>query len=187
MLSYKQSAEQADGFNWRAATYSFRSIPLRRSVEVNFYRLLCVRDVVPSPEGFPSFRHNLYQHSSKRRVGYVSDSFAVGLHIKFVLLVFHNLALFDVFQVNARVFYRRVLFASRDLNGHTRCGTWSLSLRLGKRRRAGGCHAGGENAQRTTQASKDKTRNVHVCLNHPPRKHRPWSSPSVPYFDAIPG
>src|ERR1700730_7301746 len=43
-------------------------IPLGRSVEVNLDRLFRAGNVVPPPEGFPSFRHNLYQHSPKRRI-----------------------------------------------------------------------------------------------------------------------
>src|ERR1700738_1993090 len=60
---------------------TFALIPLRRSVEVDLDGLFRACDVVPSPEGLPTFRYNLYQHSAKRSIRHVSDALAVGLHI----------------------------------------------------------------------------------------------------------
>ena len=105
-------------------------IPLGRAVEVNLDRVLRARDVVPSPKGFPSFRHNLYQHSAKRRVRYVSDSLAVGLHIQLELLIFRNFVFFDILQIHAGIFDRTIFIAAGDFNGYASVGQRALGLAL---------------------------------------------------------
>src|ERR1700693_723300 len=106
-------------------------IPLRRSVQMNLDRLLRARDVVPSPECFPSFRHNLYLYSSKRRIRDVRDSLTVGFHIEFELLVFRNFVFLDVLQINAGIFDRAFFIAAGDFNGYASVGQRALGLPLG--------------------------------------------------------
>src|ERR1700686_1363145 len=106
-------------------------IPFGRPLEMNLDRLFGPSDVVPSPEGLPPFGHYLYQHSTKRRIRYVSDPLAVGLHIQFELFIFRNFVFFDILQINAGIFDRTILIAAGDFNSYagTRQGALSLALR----------------------------------------------------------
>jgi hypothetical protein len=64
-------------------------VPLRRAFQMNLNGLLRIVDVVPVPVWFPSVRNDLNFHSSHRRIGYVSGSILVGLHLYFKFFVFY--------------------------------------------------------------------------------------------------
>ena len=105
-------------------------IPLGRPIEVNLDRVLRTRDVVPPPEGFPSFRDNLYLHPSKWGIWNMRDSLTVGLHIQLELLIFRNFVFFNILQIDAGVFDRTIFIAAGDFNGYASAWQRPLSLAL---------------------------------------------------------
>src|ERR1700719_3500227 len=105
-------------------------IPLGRSIEMNLDRLLRIRDVVPPPEGFPSFRDNLYLHSSKWRIRNMRDSLTVGLHIQLELFIFRNFVFFNILQIDAGIFDRTIFIATGDFNGYAGARQRPLGLAL---------------------------------------------------------
>ena len=105
-------------------------IPLGRSIEMNLDRLLRTRDVEPPPEGFPSFRDNLYLHPSKWGIWNMRDSLTVGLHIQLELLIFRNFVFFNILQIDAGVFDRTIFIAAGDFNGYASARQRALGLAL---------------------------------------------------------
>ncbi len=108
----------------------YGSVPLRRSFEMDLDGLLGIGDVKPPPVIMPAFGNHLNEDAAHGRVRNVRHSVAVCLHIEFQLLVFPDLALFDVFEVNAGVFNGRLFVAAGDFDGDARLGIGFRHSRL---------------------------------------------------------
>ena len=89
---------------------------------MDFNGLLGVADVKPPAVAFPTLSNHLDEHAAQRRIGNMRDAVAIGLHIQFHRLVFLNLMLFDVFEVDTRVFNRCFFIAAGHLNRDARFG-----------------------------------------------------------------
>lgn len=87
---------------------------------MDFYGLLRVSDVKPSPIALPAFGHNLDEHPPQGCVRNMRDAIAIGLHIQFRGLVFLDLVFFDVFEIYAGILNRCFFFAPRDFNRDAR-------------------------------------------------------------------
>ncbi len=92
--------------------------------------LLGVGDVKPPPVIMPAFGDHLNQDPAHGRVRNMGDAFTVCFDIEFQLLVFQDLALFDVFEVDAGVFNGRLFVAASDFDGDARLGIGFRRSRL---------------------------------------------------------
>ena len=90
--------------------------------------LFGVGDVKPAPVALPAFGDHLDEDAAHRRVRNVGDAVTICFNIEFELLVFPNLALFDVLEVDAGVFNRCLFVAASNFDGDAR-------LRIGFRHR----------------------------------------------------
>ncbi len=84
--------------------------------------LFGVGDVKPATIALPAFGNHLNQDAAQGRVRNVGDAFTICFDIEFQLLVFPDLALFDVFEVDAGVFHWRLFVAAGDFDGDARLG-----------------------------------------------------------------
>jgi len=81
--------------------------------------LLGIGDVIPSAVRLPTIGDYLNQHPAGRGLRDMRRPLLVGFHIQFYLLAFQELVLFDIFQIDAGIFNRRVFLAAGNLNGDT--------------------------------------------------------------------
>lgn len=139
---------------------------------MNFDGLFGVSDVKPSAVGFPAFRKHLNQHASERRVGNVRHAFPIGFHIQFHGLVFLDLMLFDVFEIDAGIFNRYFLSATGDFNGDACLWIGFGLARLGFRSRGRGIlrHDRAHQDKRCRERSRqqENSGNRHHLLEHHP-------------------
>ena len=148
---------------------------------MDFDGLFGIGDVKPTTVAFPTLGNHLDEHAAERRVGDMRNAVAIGLHIQFHRLVFLNLMLFDIFEVDTRVFNRCFFFAACYFNGDPGFGIGfgraGLFLRRGSGRilRRNSVREDQRCCEQRTQ--KNTSRVVrHLAEHHPLRKDGPRSS-----------
>lgn len=85
-------------------------------------------DVEPTSVRLPAFSDDLNQSPSEGGIGNVRDAIVVGFHVQLELFVFLNDVLFDVFQVNAGIFYGSLFVAAGNFDGDARLRIGLLNL-----------------------------------------------------------
>lgn len=112
---------------------------------MNFYELVRVRDVVPSSVGLPTVGNNLNESAAERRVGNMSDPFAIGFDVQLYFLILPYGALFNIFHVDAGIFHGSRFVAAGDFDRQPGGfiglpGSFGLSggLILGRNTKSGG-------------------------------------------------
>ena len=94
-------------------------VPFRWPLEVYLDDLFGICDVKPAPVALPALRKYLDEHAAQRRVRNMRNAVTIGFHIEFQLLVFLDGVLFDIFEIDAGVLYRRLLLSARNFNRDT--------------------------------------------------------------------
>src|SRR5437764_13256627 len=89
-----------------------RSVPLRRTIKMDFDLLIAVGDVEPASVALPALGNNLDEHAAPGRIGNMRDTFTIGLYISLHRFVFLALMPLDIFEVHPRVFNGSLIFAS---------------------------------------------------------------------------
>ena len=149
-----------------------KSVPLGRTIEVNLYDLLRVRDVVPMAVRFPTIGDDLNQHASKGSFRDMRDSQLIGFDIDLKLFVLDGV-LFDRFKVNAGVFDGLVRVPTCDFNRQARDGSCSLLFLLSRRLLAVlRKQEAGDNRKKEQNANDTGTRGTHGNIFHVLRKAR---------------
>jgi hypothetical protein len=156
------------------------SVPFWGAFEVDFDRLFWIADVKPAPIALPPLGDHLDEHAPQRRVRNMGNAFAICLHIQFHGLVFLDLMLFNVFEIDAGVFNRCFFFAPGDLDGDARLriGSRSTSLWFGRRRGIlRRCPAHNDERCHKARTQNENSGEVHhFAEHHPLRKGGPRSS-----------
>lgn len=86
---------------------------------MNLDDLIGILDFVPAAVGLPAFGDDLNQDFAERRIGNVSDPFAIGLDVELGLLVLKELAFFDILHIDAGVLNGLMVFATSNFHGET--------------------------------------------------------------------
>src|SRR5205085_12553138 len=93
-----------------------RSVPLRRTIKMDFDLLFGVGDVEPASVALPALGNNLDEHAAQGRIGNMRDTFPIGLYILLHRLVFLDLMFFDIFEVYVSGFNGCFTFVSGTLS-----------------------------------------------------------------------